>query len=77
MQPIQEVNPRAVVVASGVALYALSPDELTILTGYCMIRAQGGSMVVEFDRDHIPIRWDVKPNLGSPKLLGELIKQRK
>jgi len=70
------IGPPATTV-SGVALYALRPDELTVLTGYCLIRAQAGSMVVEFDRGGGVVRWDVRPNLGSPKTLNELVRQAK
>lgn len=73
MEVLLRTGPRAVITASGTTLYELSLDELTVLTGYCLIREQAGSLVVEFDRNRAPIRWDVKPNLGNPKTLAEMI----
>lgn len=62
----------APITISGAAFHPLSQDELTVLTGYRLVRAQGGgSMIVEF-QDWRVVKWDVRPNFGNAKVLQEL-----
>ena len=72
MQPWMQVGPSPVTV-SGVLLHELTKDEATVLTGYRMIRDQGsGSLIVEFIDQRV-VKWDVRPNIGSARVLNEML----
>jgi hypothetical protein len=64
------------ILASGVLLWELAPDEQRVLTGYRLVKQQGaGSLLVEF-HDGAATKFDVRPNVGSVKDLNGAIGRR-
>ena len=67
-----QIGPAPITV-SGMVLHALTMDEATVLTGYRMVRDQGsGSLIVEFVDQRVT-KWDVRPNIGSARVLNEMM----
>ena len=62
-----------VVTVSGVPLHLLTPDELTVVTAWRLIRdTDGGSLHVDLQQGRVA-KFDVKPNVGNVQLLNEML----